>query len=239
MKQKHAVLLLFAALFLAGAAAQVLATYPEGIDNYTIISTTSKPPKAAGVPIVAEAGNITWLAITSFQKTRSWQGFVGNMTGGLTLDDTANETMYSWNISDLSGQLYASQNCSIDWTQISTQNDCTVDNALTGPGSDSVSRTYTASSNQIAYQIYDLEVNASSVCTAWPYVNDSAQSGTYLFENTILTAGTVPDGNQSIYVANFEYQTNGFDTLLYDFQMLVPVNKSSKFTTYCLYAELE
>ncbi|MEM4243025.1 MAG: hypothetical protein QXM31_03940, partial [Candidatus Woesearchaeota archaeon] len=85
----------------------------------------------------------------------------------------------------------------------------------------------------------DLVVNASSVCTAWPYVNDSKQSGTYLFENTILTAGTVPNGNQSIYVANFEYQTNGFDTLLYDFQMLVPVNRSSKFTTYCLYAELE
>ncbi|MEM4254384.1 MAG: hypothetical protein QXR48_03310 [Candidatus Woesearchaeota archaeon] len=239
MKQKYAVLLLFATLFLAGASAQVLAIYPEGIDNYTIISTQSRTPKTTGVPIVAEAGNITWLAITHLQKTKSWQGFVGNMTGGLVLDDLTNDTLYAWNISNLSGQLYASQNCSIDWTQISIQNDCTVDNALTGHGSDAVSRTYTPSANNISYQVYDLVVNASSVCTAWPYVNDSKQSGTYLFENTILTAGTVPNGNQSIYVANFEYQTNGFDTLLYDFQMLVPVNRSSKFTTYCLYAELE
>jgi hypothetical protein len=235
-------MLLFASLFLAGAAAQVLATYPEGIENYTIISAQSRTPKAAGVPIVAEAGNVTWLAITSLQKTKSWQGFVGNMTGGLVLDDVTNDTMYSWNLSNLSGQLYASQNCSIDWTAISIQNVCSVDNALTGPGSDSVSRTYTMDGNAISYQVYDLVVNTSSVCTAYPYVNDSKQTSTTLFENTILTTGTTPNatsGEYSIYVANFEMQVNGFDQGLYDFQMLVPVNKTSKFTTYCLYAELD
>ncbi len=235
-------LLLFASLFLAGAAAQVIATYPEGIDNYTIISAQTRTPKAAGAPIVAEAGNVTWLAITSLQKTKSWQGFVGNMTGGLVLDDVTNDTMYEWNISNLSGQLYASQNCSVDWTRISIQNVCTVDNALTGSGSDAVSRTYYMDGNQIAYQVYNLLVNSSSVCTAYPYVNDSAQSGTYLFENTILTTGTTPNatsGQNSIYVANFEMQVNGFDQGLYDFQMLVPVNKTSRFTTYCLYAELD
>jgi len=238
VKQKYVVLLVFAALFLAGVSAQVLALYPDGIDNYTIIASEKRGPKA-GLPITAEAGNVTWLAITHLQKTRRWQGFVGNITGEIVLDDASNDTFYAWNLSNISGHIYASRNCSINWNLISTQNDCTVDEVLTGPGSDSVRRTYQPSSNTNTYQIMGLTVSPNTVCTAYPYVNDSKQTTTTLFENIILTTGSTPNGNNSIYVGWLENQVSGFEEGEYNFQLLVPVNRTSGFSTYCLYAELD
>ena len=239
MKQKHAILLLFAAFFLAAVAAQVLATYPDGIDNVTILASERKGPKP-GLAIVAQAGNVTWLDIGHQQNTKKWQGFVGNISGELVLDDASNDTFYRWNLSTISGEVYASRNCSIDWNLVSTQDDCDVDQSLTGTGSDQVSRTFMPDQNAFAYQVNSLIVNTSTICTAYPNVNDTKQTATTLFENTILTTGTVPNGNNTIYVGNLEdVGVAGFDEQEYNFQLLVPVNKTSGFTTYCLYAELE
>lgn len=240
LKQKHLMLLVLGALFLAGVAAQVLAINPEGVTNYTILKTETRaknPPLA----ITAVGGNITWLRINQLQQTRRWQGFVGNISGQLVLDDASNNTMYAWNVSNISGEIYASTNCSIDWNYVTPQNDCAVDNVLTGTGADSVSNTYAPSSNANTYQILNLAINASSTCTAYPYLNDTPQTASTLFENIILAAGAnATTTNGTIYAADIQqYEATGFDYQEYDYQMLVPVNASTGTTTYCLYAEID
>lgn len=223
-----------------GVSAQVLAVNPTGIVNYTIEKTETKAT-VAGLPITAVGGNITWIKINQLQQTRRWQGFVGNISGKLVLDDASNNTMYSWNVSNITGEIYASTNCSIDWNYVTPQNNCAVDNVLTGTGADSVSNTYAPSNNTNTYQILNLLINGSSACTAYPYLNDTQQIGQNLFENIILAAGTNSSAtNQTIYAAEIQqYKANGFNTELFDFQMLVPVNVSTGTTTYCLYAEID
>lgn len=61
----------------------------------------------ANVQTDALAGNITWLDITGISQTRAWQGFYGNVTGWITLDDANNYTFYNWSAAEPRGYVYA------------------------------------------------------------------------------------------------------------------------------------
>jgi hypothetical protein len=238
LKEKQLLVLLFAFLLLAGMSAQALAVYPGGVDNVTILASQRNTPRN-GTAIVGQGGNITWVQVTHNQQTRVWQGFVGNVSGSIALNDAANETLYSWTLINVSGEIFASRNSTVNWNLVSIQNDCTVDESLTGTRSDRVNRTFNASSNVRGYQIVNLVVNASTICAALPFVNNTRQASTTLFENTILTTGTTPNGNKSIYVGWLENGISGFDGQDYNFQLIVPINQTSGFTTYYMYAELD
>ena len=56
----------------------------------------------------ALAGNITVLTIEGVSQTRAWQGYYGNITGWITLDDANNFTFYNWSSVEPKGQIYAS-----------------------------------------------------------------------------------------------------------------------------------
>jgi hypothetical protein len=173
-------------------------------------------------------------------QTQVWQGFAGNITGNLVLDDSSGDRFYSWNLSNVSGEIYASRNSTVDWNIINVQNDCTVDESLTGTKSDRVNRTYTASSNTVNFSVGTIAINSSTACATMPFVNGTRQTATNLFENTILTRGNVSNGNQSIYVGILQANgVAGFDQQEYNFQLLVPVNRTTGFTTYYMYAELD
>jgi len=57
--------------------------------------------------VSAIAGNITWLTIEGISQTRAWQGYYGNVTGYITLDDVNNYTFYNWSAANPRGFLYA------------------------------------------------------------------------------------------------------------------------------------
>ncbi|MEM2915975.1 MAG: hypothetical protein QXT19_01265, partial [Candidatus Woesearchaeota archaeon] len=84
-----------------------------------------------------------------------------------------------------------------------------------------------------------IEINSSTACSALPFVNGSRQKTTNFFENLILRTATGAT-NETIYTGLLEVDgTSGFDGGEYNFQLLVPVNKTTGFTTYYLYAEIE
>ena len=56
---------------------------------------------------VAYAGNITELNIVGTTITQTWQGFVGNVSGTITLDDSENNTLINWSLGDPEGEVYA------------------------------------------------------------------------------------------------------------------------------------
>jgi hypothetical protein len=64
----------------------------------------------------ASAGNITHLVVNGKTVTQTWQGFVGNITGTITLDDSLNYTLYNWSLADPEGEIYATTLDSVDWT---------------------------------------------------------------------------------------------------------------------------
>lgn len=67
---------------------------------------------------VAQAGNITWLTIHGISQTRAWQGYYGNVTGTITLDDANNFTFYNWSAAEPRGQIYATLVNNPSWLDV-------------------------------------------------------------------------------------------------------------------------
>ena len=222
-------------------SANAVLAVPEGLDNTTIVDSQTRGIRQ-GAPITAQGGNITWLNVSLRSQTSAWQGFVGNITNsGLVLDDSSGDRFYSWNLTNVSGEIYASRNSSIYWTNIWPQNVCAVDEDLTGHKSDRTSKTFDASANTVNFTVGNIAINSSSACSALPNVNNTKQKqlGTNFFENIILTTSNTAL-NSTIYTGILQQEgTAGFDSGYYNFQLMVPVNVTSGFNTYYLYAEIE
>jgi len=217
---------------------------PEGAT--TLIG--SRETRTTPVPsnVTADAGNVTNVNVTSNSQTQAWQGFFGDVNGSLVLEDASGDLFYSWNLSNTSGEIYASRDNAINFANIYPHNNCSTDNGLTNFGvSDSVNNTYTAATNR-AVTVGSIQINATTACATFTYVNDSPQSA--FFHDLILTDDVNPNatgqpnatigGNTSVYVALIESNIAGFDSATHDYQLLVPVNRTSGFNIYAFYAEL-
>ena len=95
--------------------AAIVAAVPDGDVAMTLQNSTRRVSGGA-TSISAEAGNVSWLTLDGKSVTQSWQGFVGNVTGSITLDDAYNFTLYDWSLSSPSGEVYATYLTSVDWT---------------------------------------------------------------------------------------------------------------------------
>lgn len=184
----------------------------------------------------AQGGNITEINITGETQTSVWQGFWGNTTGNITLEDTSGDQLYTWNLTTLAGEVYASRNSTIDFTSVSTtvlvnNSDCTVDETLTGTGVDRINKTFTNSS--VFFPIGT--VNITRACRTFTYINSAPQAGVSgFFEEIIVNATGVP----SIYVTKIN-STAGFDGAVHNFQMIVPENSTTALTTYFFFVEFD
>jgi hypothetical protein len=228
-------------LLLAALIAGAISAVPEGAQ----VAIGARETRATPVPqnVTADAGNVTNVNITSNQQTEAWQGFYGEVNGSVVLEDASGDLFYSWNITNVSGEVYASRDNAINFANINPNNNCSIDNPLTGFGrSDSVNNTYTFNTSR-AVTVGNVLINATTACATYTYVNDSPQSA--FFHNIILTddlnnntAGNAAGGNTSVYVALIENNIAGFDSATHDYQLLVPVNRTSGFSIYAFYAEL-
>ena len=88
---------------------------PEGTTDLTIVNSSRKSP-AASASVPSYAGNVTQLSLTGSTTTQTWQGFVGNVTGTITLDDSSNFTLFNWTLNEPEGEVYATYLSNISWT---------------------------------------------------------------------------------------------------------------------------
>ena len=222
------------AMMLSGAIAWAVAAIPEG----AIVAIGRAETRGTQVPqnATAEGGNVTEVNITSNSQTAVWQGFFGNVNGSLVLEDASGDTFYSWNLSNTSGEVYASRNNTIDFSAVAPVGNCSLDNDVTGfDFSDSVNNTYLANNSQ-SFAVGNIQFNVSQTCGTNPYVTGSPQSVDFF--NAILVED-VTTNDSTIYVALIEPAgTAGYDGASYRYQLLVPVNRSTGFTIYSFYAEL-
>lgn len=102
-------------LIVASAGFVIAASQPEGPTELTIHNSSRRSAFPTS-STTAYAGNITHITLTGQTVTQSWQGFVGNVSGTITLDDARNYTLYDWTLGDPEGEVYATYVSSIDWT---------------------------------------------------------------------------------------------------------------------------
>lgn len=186
---------------------------------------------AAGM-IGAQGGNDTFLNASAETQTLAWQGFYGEVFGDIALADNSCDKLYEW-LGGSQGLVFASRDSNINWAAIAPQNDCTIDESLTGTLSDRVNRTFSQSSNR-QITIGGITINANTACAMNTYVNSTPQNAS--FEEMILTDD---GGTTAIYTTPLENDIVGFDGQTHDFQIIVPDHINRTTTTYYFYAEIQ
>ncbi|MFH0869569.1 MAG: hypothetical protein V1866_00750 [archaeon] len=246
------------------AASFVLADsdVPYGVRSITYIQSSRPNVSSYPVPnITAEAGNVTELSLITIATTQAWQGYYGNISGIITLEDSYGYVFYNWTTQEPKGEIYASLNDTISWATIrcfnysigasgQTFDEQDVEDwyGIGDDASDGIWETfnYTLDRNFFvgSRNITEVSTNVADCHATNTYRYDMMQNDDD-FENVLLT-----DGDKLVYTAMIEnnaFNNNtdmfGFDNREHDFQMLVAENGHNGYedtpTTYYFWAEIE
>ena len=213
-----------------------------GVDNST-----------GGAIIPAQGGNVTSLTINSTKISPRWQGYYGNITGSITLDDANNKTLYSWDLASPQGEIYASNGSQIgavSWSKvfcINYSNNLTDTQAVVqkfngtdvermiganGYDKDSIVSTfanYFTGSFSVGGTLID---SADSCLQVALNTNDAPQSTDFV--EVLLT-----DNSSLIYTTLLEQDSTGFQSSPVDFEMIVGENGDiAAASTYYFFVEL-
>jgi hypothetical protein len=202
----------------------------------------------------AEAGNITALSVDATTVTKSWQGYYGNITGAITLDNTDNYTMYDWSQASPQGEIYASNSSSVTWSKIKCLNftaphlgtgaegiNLSALETMYGMNSwdpDGVNETFKYTySDASGFYVGSVTINIDDQCPlTYTYVNDTSQATQ--FKEVLLT-----DNVSIVFTTIIEQDAYGFIlNETHDFQILVGEDGhqgSSGTTPYYFFAEIE
>ncbi len=90
---------------------------PNGA-SFSVVRNERAPTNSTSGSHGAYAGNVTELNIGGGSVTQAWQGYFGNVSGTLQLADANNNVLYNWSLASPSGEVYASTNQTITWTNI-------------------------------------------------------------------------------------------------------------------------
>ena len=201
----------------------------------------------SAIQVDAQAGNVTQLTLNTTVLTKRWQGYYGNISGTITLDDATGYTLYDWSAgSDISvvGEIYAANDTILDWTDIICVN-------LTGDGtagSEGVNvtslesnfgmlRTDSDGFDETFTKQQDIIVGTTTLtdCPATNmYVNNASQNN--IWNESLLTENAT---QTVIFASEVENDAEGFNNKTWDFQMIVADDGSDTTATpYQFYVEL-
>ncbi len=242
--------IVFAVLMIAGVfmafADEDVPIAAEGLNEMSDEILNASQFLAASHP--AMAGNVTNLTINGISQTRHWQGYYGEITGTITLDDAQNWTMYDWYNDEPRGEVYAVPNISAatppTWSTVKCFNysepqggaewpdDDHAENGtilarwewfynMSWADPDGINETFDDYDHP-AFSVGDYPIAADSCPSIYTFVEDQAQSDK--FSEILLQT----DNSQIIYATIIENDNApnrtdpiGFDGLSHDFQMLV------------------
>ncbi len=220
----------------------VFAANPNGAKTVTSVSNTTAATDSAGSH-AAYSGNISEVTLTADLSSGAWAGYYGNVTGIIELADSSNNVLYNWTKTDaVSGEVFASINSSITWATIGCFN-LSADNALEladlqawfnigADDGDRINLTFddtTHSSFTIASQTF----NANQCNSTDLY----GPGGAATFQEVLLLDAS----NRTVYASIIDDDTAGFDSALYDFEMIVPEDGHSgdaSATVYYFYVDI-
>jgi hypothetical protein len=205
---------------------------------------------SAGVLDQAQAGNTTAMTINSTTISSRWQGYYGNISGTITLDDAQNNTLYSWDLINSQGEVYAVNNSATPaWTQLRclnfsdpAENVSVADiNSAIGANSgdsDTVNATFNLTfdgSFTIGSSVTIDSVGTMNCSRVSLNVNDVYDTASF-DEVVLIDNGTA---ESVVYATILEESTAGFQNVALDFQMIVGEDGDiTAATNYYFYVEL-
>jgi hypothetical protein len=181
----------------------------------------------------AGAGNTTPLNLAQTRITDTWQGFFGNVSGQIVLENAVGNNFYDWSVTSLTGEVYATRNQVSDWSTVNCSNITYMQSEETSlsivlNATDGVNETFISTSHP-GFSVGTTEVSG---CPSTRPYNSTAQSG--MFWNVLLRTTSV----SSIYTVLLADDQNAFDGGTADFEILVPVNRTTGQAVYFFYTEI-
>ena len=215
--------------------------------------TVALDNETGGTLIQAQAGNVTSLIINSTKLTLRWQGYYGNVTGAITLDDASNNTIYNWQLASPTGEIYASNGSAsgaVTWSNIFCFNytnnlsegqnrvqrfNGTALESMIGAATsdrDSVNGTFNATFTG-TFQVASTTISSTSGCRQVTlFVSDAYQ--TSKFVEVLLS-----DNDSIVFTSLLEQDQTGFQGSPLDFEMIVGENGDlTAATNYYFFVEL-
>lgn len=240
----------------------VSAISPNGA-NFTIVRSSSAPNDSA-TSNNAMAGNITELNVFAYATTTAWQGYVGNVSGAIRLADSNGAVLYNWTLTNPSGEVYASTNVTIQWSNIQCFN-------FTALGNFSVGGEVYGNTSIYGYNVTQLEsrfnINVTSVDGVNETFSKTISHGQFYTANQLFTAGEClsanifdnagkstsgnfeevllyePTTTSVVFASILEESLSGYDSKPRDFEMLVLEDghgaQATTTTPYYFFVELE
>jgi len=208
----------------------------------TITSNSTNPGRSSTPANRSDAGgSITTLALNAVQQDQQWKAYIGNISGTLTLDDTAGNTIYKWSLSasEVTGEIFASRSNAVTWSNINcsvpaivTSEETTL--GITSNATDSINRTFNTSTHSTLV-VAGKSITQNTCSATSTYVNSLSQAqATADFPEVLLD-----DDTNLIYATIINQDKTGYTgSATYDFQMIVADTPTVASTMYYFYAEI-
>ncbi len=228
-------------------AVTVMSLFVSGDPTGAQLTNISTSTKTASNPDFGNhsKGAINTINLGATQQNSKWKAYVGNVTSSFVLDDADDYSIYQWDITSFTGEVYMTRNSTITWSNIdcATSPNKELEDTVIGhtvTSEDSVNSTFTSLAHKGFYvgskQI--LQDNCFSIALN---INDSAQtpSATQPFTEVLLWDS---DGKM-IYTTFVEQDLSGYrndtEDTTFDFQAIVPAGiPGTPSYTYYFYLEL-
>lgn len=190
--------------------------------------------------VSAQGGNVTELRIDALTVTKTWQGYFGNITGNIRLDDANNNSFYVWgNTTNVAGEVYAARNSTIQWSTVNCTDAAERDLeetylGVTAVDGDSVTNTFNSTTHP-SFNVGLTPIDSDSCFSTNANVNNTAQADA--FHQILLS----DNSSNILYTTIIEGDTHGFDGRVTDFQLMVGENEhdgNDGPTTYYFFVEL-
>jgi hypothetical protein len=213
-------------------------TGPSAVSNLGSSRFTTAP----AANISAYAGNVTEINFNASSITQTWQGYFGNITGQIVLGNSNNQSMYNWNLTSPSGQIYATRVATVPtWTSVrcANQSEVNVEDTALGVNqsvaADSVNNTFANTTTFTSFFVGNVNINTTQNCRAVQLYNSTGTSSAS-FSEVLLS-----DTTNLIYTGLITTPTLGFDGASHQFEMIVGENGhlgNTATTPYYFYVEL-
>ena len=254
---------LIAATCLIAILSLVLVSAVEPNGATTSAGSSESSPSGGAGNHSAIAGNMT--ALTIFSGTagsQGWQGYYGNVSGGLSLSDGSSNMLYNWSVATPSGEVYAATNSSVTWLNIQcfnmTASGTYTDETGAGGATNQNGTNATILETEFGFDFTDLDgINetfdtnnhdafftagqefTADECKSLQLFTNETQAEDGIFEEILLYE---PATRTAVFMAILEDSKMGFKNSPVDFQMIVPEDghgTDTDITTYYFFIEIE
>jgi len=186
----------------------------------------------------AQGGNVTALNIDALTITKSWQGYYGNISGEITLDDGSTNTFYNWTTTSVQGEVYGTRNSAVDFatTACASGAERTSEETFLGQTAtdgDSVTNTFNTTDHP-QFLVGSTTITSDSCFSTNAFSGGSLD--TNRFHQILLT-----DSANTIYTTLIDSDQTAYDGAEADFQLLVGEDEHDGQegpTTYFIWVEL-